>query len=118
MSDVLRAFFEDLAREVDRATRSAREAMLRNDGPAWAEDPRPFNVLREKLRSEDEIDAFASAARDFVYVALHSTLVAIDGGSASAEVGRVWLVDEGGRRLGEGLHESFFDYLFETGRMV
>ena len=50
-------------------------------------------------------------------MALHSTLVVVDGGTASAEIGRVRLVDEGGEPLGEGLHELFVDHLFDTGRM-
>ena len=43
--------------------------------------------------------------------------VAIDGGSASAKVGRVHLADERGRPLSDALHEEYVDYLLETGRM-
>lgn len=60
--------------------------------------------------------AFADAVQECVQVAIHSALVAIDGGSASAEVGVVQLVDEEGRSLGEGLHELWVDHLFDPGR--
>ena len=117
MSDELRrALFEDLAVIRDRSASSAREA-LSGEGPVWAERPQAFDRLRALVRSPEDVGAFASAVEEFVHVALHSTLVVIDGGTASAEIGRVRLVDEGGEPLGEGLHELFVDHLFDTGRV-
>ena len=49
---------------------------------------------------------------------LHSVLVTIDGGSRSAGIGRVSLVDADGRCAGEGLHEQFVDHLLRTGRLT
>jgi hypothetical protein len=43
---------------------------------------------------------------------------ALDGGTSLAEKGRLYVVDERGNRLGEGLHEDFVGYLLETGRLV
>lgn len=117
MSEVLRrAFLEDLAAARDWATKSARDS-LRGEFPVWSEHPAAFELLRSKLTSHEDADAFAAAVQDFVHIALHSVLVAVDGGSASAEVGRVRLVDVEGRSLGDGLHELFVEHLFETGRM-
>jgi uncharacterized protein (DUF2267 family) len=117
MTDMLRqAFFRDLAGVRDHAAAKAREA-LADDPAAWTAVPAAFERLRSKLDSPEDAQAFAAAVEEFVDVVLHSVLVAIDGGSASAEVGRVWLVDEAGESLGEGLHELFVDYLFDTGRM-
>lgn len=114
--DLRRAFFEDLAVIRDYARSSAQEA-LAGSRPASASTESAFELLRSKLTSAEEVEAFAAAVEDFVDVALHSALVAIDGGTASAEVGRVQLVDEAGESLGEGLHELFVDHLFDTGRM-
>jgi len=41
----------------------------------------------------------------------------MDGGTALAEKGRLYVVDEHGRRIGEGLHEDFVRYLMDTGRL-
>ena len=83
----------------------------------WTDHPEAFERLRSKLRSSEDVEAFSTAVRELVHVALHSALVAIDGGSSSAEVGRVHLVDAHGNSLGDGLHELFVTYLFDTGRM-
>lgn len=117
MSDELRrAFFEDLAVIRDRSASSAREA-LAGDGPVWAEHPHAFDRLRLRVRSPEDIEAFATAVEEFVHVALHSALVVVGGGAASAEVGRVRLVGEDGEPLGEGLVELFVDHLFASGRL-
>ena len=47
-----------------------------------------------------------------------SFLTALDGGTSLAEKGRLYVVDERGNRLGDGLHEDFVGYLMETGRLV
>ncbi len=110
------AFFEDLAQARDRAGQMAREAMA-GDAPLWADRPADYKRLRACLITDDDVAAFADAVQECVQVAIHSALVAIDGGSASAEVGVVQLVDAEGRSLGEGLHELWVDHLFDTGRM-
>ena len=116
MSDaLLPAFLEDLAVIRDHARTSAIDSFT-GDIPVWPENIAAFERLRSKFDSDD-VAAVAAVIEDFVQVALHSVLVAIDGGTASAEVGRVHLVDAAGESLGEGLHELFVDHLFETGRM-
>ncbi|HLF41932.1 MAG TPA: hypothetical protein VJA46_00235 [Acidimicrobiia bacterium] len=106
--ELLRAFFEDLAVIRDRSASSAREA-LSGDGPVWAEHPDAFDRLRALVRLPKDIEGFATAVEEFVHVALHSALVVVHGGTASAEVGRVRLVGEDGEPLGEGLHELYGD---------
>lgn len=113
---LLKAFFEDLAVIRDSAWVSAQAALL-DDGNMWVSDIAAFERLRSTLRSDEDVESFTTAIEEFVHIAIHSVLVAIDGGSASAEVGRVQLVDENAESLGDGLHELFVDYLFETGRM-
>ena len=118
MSEELRrAFFEDLARIEDEALGDAREALSGPSVPDWVESEAAVTTLRAALTSRDQVDAMATFVKDMVHEAVHSVLVAIDGGSASAEVGRVQLVSENGVPLGDALHEMYVDYLLETGRM-
>jgi hypothetical protein len=114
---ITRAFFEDLARIEDGAISGAREALSGPEVPVWVASEGAVATLRAALTSRDQVDAMATFVRDMVRVALHSVLVAIDGGAASAEVGRLELVDERGKSLGEALHEDYVGYLMDTGRM-
>ncbi len=46
------------------------------------------------------------------FVVSHSIVVTIDGGTALSSQGRkVWLTDASGDVIGEGLHETLFDFL-------
>jgi hypothetical protein len=117
MTELQRAFFEDLAQIEDAAMGNAREALSGPEVPAWVENEAAVATLRATLRSRDQVDALATFVKEMVHEAVHSVLVAIDGGSASAEVGRVELVNEAGVPLGDALHELYVDYLLETGRM-
>jgi hypothetical protein len=117
MTELQRAFFEDLAQVEDAAMANAREALSGPEVPAWVESEDAVATLRASLKSRDQVDAMATFVRDMVHEAVHSVLVAIDGGSASAEVGRVHLADERGASLGDALHEYYVDYLLDTGRM-
>jgi uncharacterized membrane protein len=49
---------------------------------------------------------------------LVSMLTALDGGTALAENGRIYLVNERGEKLGAALHEDFVAFLMETGRLA
>jgi len=111
-------FFEDLAMTVDSARAAVREAVSADDMPIWVDDPRPVDFLRSVIHDSEGIDALVEFVSGRVISALHSALVTIDGGSASAEVGRIALVDDKGESLGEGLHELFIGYLFDTGRLT
>jgi hypothetical protein len=115
-NELRRAVFEDLAVIRDQSRSMARSA-LTSDSLVWTECPDVYERMRSLITSPDDVDVFATAVQEFVNVALHSVLVMIDGGTASAEVGRISLVDETGESLGEGLHEVFVEHLFDTGRL-
>ena len=115
-NELRRAVLEDLALVRDRSWSLARDALV-NDSLVWTNCPDAFERLRSLVRSPDDVDSFATAVQEFVHVALHSMLVIVDGGTASAEVGRISLVDETGESLGDGLHEVFVEHLFETERL-
>jgi hypothetical protein len=112
-----RAVFEDLASTEDDASASARSALRDAKIPDWVSGRKAVAILRRSLRSDAQAEALAVFVRELVHSALHSALVTIDGGSASAEVGRVRLVDLRGRSLGDDLHSLYVDYLFDTGRL-
>ena len=116
--DLLRALFEDLASNQDGVADTVREAITSPSLPSWVEDTEAVLTLRRCLTEPEQVDALARFVRDMVHTAQHSALVAIDGGSASAEVGRLHLTDEHGRTLDGALHELYVDYLFDTGRMT
>lgn len=113
---LLTAFFEDLAGAMDHWVDAvAKTVEAPQEGLPWMEDPGPFQRLSEALggRTEDLRAVLEEAMRGL----LNSALTAIDGGTASAEIGRVELVGPDGQVLAEGLHELFVDHLFETGRL-
>ena len=112
-----RAFFEDLASAEDDASTCVRAALLDADIPDWVSGREALTILRRSLRSDAQAEALAVFVRELVHSALHSALVTVDGGSASAEVGRVRLVDRRGRSLGDDLHSLYVEDLFDTGRL-
>ncbi len=115
--ELLNAFLEDLGQIEDDVAVTARECLASEPAPMWAPHPEAVSVLRSVLSSPEQIEALETVATDLVHIALHSALVVIDGGAASAEGGSLRLVDEHGESVGEGLHELFVDHLFESGRM-
>lgn len=81
----------------------------------WMEDREPFALLHAALEGNvaDLRPVLAEGMRGLI----NGVLTTIDGGTASAEVGRVELTDVDGHVLAEGLHERFVDYLFDSGRL-
>jgi hypothetical protein len=114
---LLRAFFEDLAVSEERAESATREAVLSPEVPVWVENVHAVELLRGSVSTPEQVEALATFVREVVHGAVHSALVSIDGGAKSAEIGQLDLVDGGGVSLGEGLHEKYVDYLFDTDRM-
>jgi hypothetical protein len=113
---LLAAFFEDLARAMDYWVETVATTVEDPDASSpWMEDREPFERLHAALsgRADDLRPVLAEGMRGL----LNSVLSTIDGGTASAEVGRVGLTDAEGQALAEGLHELFVDYLFDTGRL-
>ncbi len=113
---VVAAFFEDLARALDYWVDAvATTVESPQDSSRWMEDMAPYQRLSEALggRTVELRLALEEGMRGL----LLSALVIVDGGTASAEIGRVHLTDTEGHELAEGLHELFVDHLIETGRL-
>lgn len=112
-------FFKDLSVALDYWTRLSVDAM--RDGSsvlAWSECRSSYDAMSEALArtgvKDEDIQAVMSECFRGLLV---NVLSIVDGASAMAEKGRVYLVDEEGEHLGEGLHQSFVDYLFDSGKL-
>lgn len=112
-------FFEDMAIVLKSWINSSSEAITDEYADLiWADGEESFRRIRDVLSENgaDKTDVeqvFSECLRGLAV----SFLTVLDGGTALAEKGRVYLVDEDGNRLGEGLHDDFFSHLLEAGRL-
>ena len=114
-----RDFFEDLSTALDDWTRVAVESTTSPKADLkWTESPVPYQALQHAISSSG-IDpsvlhqVFSECFRGFAV----SMLTIVDGGTASAEKGRLHLVDSNQASLGEELHQDFVGYLLDSGKM-
>lgn len=111
-------FFEDIAVQMDSWVEGVSNAMTKSDSDlVWVEDKAPYQRIQNLIASSEvgECDVKMVLAECFRGIIV-SVLTALDGGTALAEKGRVYLVDEDGNRLGEGLHDDFVGHLLDSGR--
>lgn len=115
--ELMTAFLEDLAQSMDYWVDTVVKAIEDPEGAiGLVGDPGPFQRLHAVLG--DHMDDLRIVLGEGMQGLLHSVLVTIDGGTASAELddGPVRLTDINGRDLPEGLHEWFSGHLDDTGR--
>ena len=111
--------FEDIAASMDTWIEATSDALTTPGADlTWVEEQAPYQRLQHALTNaplqEDDIKkVLAECLRGFAV----SILTAVDGGTALAEKGRVYLVDGAGKSLGEGLHDDFVSHLLNTGRL-
>jgi hypothetical protein len=111
--------FEDIATALDSWTEVGVDATTNRDSDLqWTEDAAPFLTLRSAIET-GKVDAeivrhvLSECLRGFAV----SILTILDGGTALAERGRLYVVDENGTRVGEGLHGDFVGHLIDAGRL-
>jgi len=112
-------FFEDMAVAISLWIESATKAVSdMSTDLIWTDKPESFKRVQNTLTKEgiDREDIQQVFSECFQGLAI-SFLTIIDGGTALAEKGRVYLVDQKGTKLGEGLHDEFVEYLMDTGRL-
>ena len=112
--------FEDLATAVESWTTVTSKALTDQEADlSWVEVEQPYREIRDALAasgvSEETVSKVLSECLRGLGV---SFLTAMDGGTSLAGKGRLYVVDERGNRLGEGLHDDFVGYLMDTGRLV
>ena len=111
--------FEDIAVSMDSWINAASTAMTTpNSDLSWVEEPGAYQriqnaISKSGLREDDLKNVLAECLRGFAV----SLLTTLDGGTALAEKGRVYLVDEDGNALGNGLHDDFVSHLLDSGRL-
>jgi len=111
--------FEDIAVALESWSKSTSDSFTNKDADVvWSDNKRAFKNLQHQLSKNEAIrgdveQALSECLRGFAV----SFLTILDGGTRLSEEGRVYLVDESGNRLGEGLHDEFVSYLIETDRL-
>ena len=117
--DTPTAFFEDLAISLDGWVDASVSAMT---DPAadliWTNHPEAFRSLAGVLSTAELRAALKTALLEILSGQIHSILVTLDGGTALAEQTLLTVTDEDGHELPPGLHELFFNHLFETKRFA
>lgn len=112
-------FFHDLAAALDAWSQASTDALTTNKaGLQWIEGKDSCSRMREALEKAGVESSAVYAVLDECFRGLLvSVLSIIDGATEMAEKGRVHLVNEDDESLGEGLHQEFVNYLFDTGRL-
>jgi len=111
--------FEDIAISMDSWAQAVSDAMIEpNTDLVWVEEQNIYRKFQcafagTDITRDDIKKVLAECLRGFAV----SILTAIDGGTALSEKGRLYLVDEDGNRLGEGLHDDFMSHLLNTKRL-
>jgi hypothetical protein len=110
----------EVAEAVTSWTTAGTTALSGSSGPdfdrlAWGDDAIAWERLRTRLTDDQDRRAFDQVLRACLTGAAHTFLVILDGGTSLSDNGRrVFLTDEDGQSVGEGLHEYLPDHLAET----
>lgn len=112
-------FFQDLAAALDVWSQASAESLRSDEADLlWIENKDSRIRIREALEQVGVESSDVHAVLNECFRGLLvSVLSIIDGATEMAEKGRVHLVNENGKSLGEGLHQEFVNYLFDTGRL-
>ena len=111
-------FFDDLSDAMDDWVETVSSSITDPSADlVWVRNEAAFkniqNVLMNKGLSED-VD---NVLRECIQGLAHSFLCILDGATKMSEKGRVYLVDNRGSKLGEGLHEEFQEFLCDKGKI-
>ena len=113
MNDVKNRMFADMAQCIEDLSLHFSDASLRTSEPTTQlESDESFLRMSAALVTAGipPLELKRLLGRMFRLQA-HSFLVMLDGGSQLADQGRVFLKDDLGESVGEGLHEAFYDFL-------
>ncbi len=105
------AFLLEIAAEVAAGRATAAEAIAgvrgsEHDRPAWGDRYDALLRLRTLLADDESREDFTAVVGSMLETLAHSFLVVLDGGTKLSYNGQVvWLTDEHGEVVGEGLHE-------------
>jgi hypothetical protein len=114
-------FFEDIANQLNYWIDSSFSSMTNeNEDLIWTDNQSAFEKT-QKIFSENKLEGSEYQLRQVLSECLRgytiSLLSVLDGTSELSNRGRVYLVDDSGARLGEGLHDEFITYLIDNGQL-
>lgn len=116
--DTERAFFEQVAQGYDAALGAAESALRSQPGAdEYFEAADELAELRQRLVGVEGVRAFHAVLGESLQAMAHSFFAVLDGSTADRPEERVVAADLEGRRLEQGLHERWVDFLLETGRL-
>ncbi|MFZ6682092.1 hypothetical protein [Undibacterium sp. Tian12W] len=108
-------FFQDIGGAIEAwAEVASKELTDPNFSSTWADSQEPFKQLQQvffsnNIPKEVVTEMFVECFQGLA----HSFLCILDGATALSDTGRIYVVDEDGIELGDGLHEEFEDYFFD-----
>lgn len=114
--DKQRLLFERLAEIKDYWVNASSEKLVDKSDLVWSDVESSYQILKQKLSSEAERDAYEKVTDNIIEGVIHSILVMIDGGDELADKLLLDLTErETNKSLSEetALHEEFFSYLLE-----
>lgn len=111
--------FEDIATAMDLWVSTAVQALSDKSADLhWTETDAPYRTLQAAIgRADVDPGAISTVFQEVLRGFAVSFFTCLDGGTALAEKGRIYVTDETGRRLGEGLHLAFVGHLMDTNRL-
>jgi hypothetical protein len=119
MDEVHRAFFEDLARQlefwVEKTYRAATDPQ--HDLVGWSDYVEDVRILQQMNMTAEERSAFRAVLFAGMSALLHNVLVMLDGGTELVDTFSMHLRTSDGDLLGPGLHDRFYEHLYDTQRM-
>jgi hypothetical protein len=110
-------FFRDIADSIESwAETTANCVVDPNEHFGWASRPGSFEKLQHFVVEHNiPKELIKDVLLDCLCSISHSFLCILDGATALADSGRIYVVDEHGTSLGEGLHELLPEYLSQRG---
>jgi hypothetical protein len=114
--DKQKLLFERLTEIKDYWAKTTSESLDDKADLMWSDVNDKYEILRAKLTSREEREAYQKVVDEVIKGVLHSILVMIDGGDELADKLLLNLIErDTSRSLSEqtALHEEFYSYLLE-----
>ncbi|ANC78532.1 histidine kinase [Fictibacillus phosphorivorans] len=116
MNDKQKLLFDNLKNLKDYWVKTSVDSLNPNTDLIWSDNENEYKILQSKIKTQEELVAFAKIQDELIKGVIHSILVMIDGGDELADNYLLDLVD---RKTKESLlhdialHEEFYNYLVD-----
>lgn len=110
------AAFNQVAQGYDATLRAAEAALQAQPGADdYFDAANQVAELRRRLADEEGVRAFRVVLAESLQTLAHTFFALLDGATADDPRERIFATDREGRRLEQGLHERWADFLLATG---